>query len=346
MTMKFNEITDSAALWQFMTTPSPGLINSVAKLGSEDIVILGGSGKMGKELIGLIQNSDKSNGISRQISVASTFSNPAELRSFQEMGVTCHKGDLSDESFLNSLPDAPYLAYMMGFKFGSSKNWRRAFHLNSVVPYLVGKKYANSSIVVFSSGNPYPHTSMHGPGCKETDQLSPTGVYGWNIVARESSFRTTAMQFDRQKISIYRLMYAQHLNYGVLVDLSRMIMNEEPISLSMPAVNLVSQRDANEVAIKCFEQCSNDGWVVNVAGPVWPVRRIVGILGEILEKKPRIVSEELPDALLADDSLCRNTFGEYRDDCEEMIEGAANWVKNGGEYWNKPTHFGKVRHDY
>lgn len=344
--MIFTDIKNTESLWQFMTTPSEGLVQSLSKMGADEMMILGGSGKMGKELVGLLQNSDKSNGISRRIMVASTFSNAEDQRDLEELGVTCYKGDLSDEIFLNSLPDVSYVVYMMGFKFGSSGDWRRSFQMNSVVPYLVGQKYHNSSIVVFSSGNPYPHTSRHGLGAKETDALSPIGIYGWSIVARESSFQTTALQNPNQKISIYRLMYAQHLQYGVLVDLAGMINNNEPVSLDMPAVNLISQRDANEVALKSFEKCNKEGWKVNAAGPVWPVRVIVGLLGDYMGKIPRFRGTEVEEALLADDSLARSTFGEYQDTPQQMIEAAAAWVRNGGDSWNKPTHFGKVKHDY
>jgi len=344
--MKFTEVKNTSDLWQFMTSPSPGLVRSLTKLGAEDMLILGGSGKMGKELVGLVQKADRLNGTQRRIMVASTFSRAADLEEMQWLGVTCYQGDLGDESFLDSLPDAPYLVYMMGFKFGSSADWRKAFHMNSVVPYLVGRKYAGSSIVVFSSGNPYPHTSRYGAGASEKDALSPVGIYGWSIIARESSFQTTAMQHHGQRISIFRLMYAQHLQYGVLVDLARMVLNQEPISLEMPAVNLISQRDANEVALRSFEKSSREGWIVNAAGPVWQVRDIVTLLAQYLGKPPHFDGSETGNALLADDTLARQAFGEYQDSCEEMIEAAARWVLNEGDYWDKPTLFGRIRHNY
>jgi hypothetical protein len=141
-------------------------------------------------------------------------------------------------------------------------------------------------------------------------------------------------------------MYAQHLQYGVLIDLARMIKNEEPISLEMPAVNLISQRDANEVALKSFEKCNKEGWTVNAAGPIWRVRDIAELLSDFLDKTPRLLGSEGKKALLADDSLARKTFGLYRDSCEQMIAAAAKWVLKGGDYWGKPTKFGKVSHDY
>ncbi len=345
--MKFSEIRTDEELWKFMTTPSEKLVESVSRIEGP-IMILGGSGKMGKELVSLIQNADKILGINRDMYVASTFSNPdgKDIELLEQMNVTCFKGDLSDEKFLASLPDTPNVVYMMGFKFGSSGDWQRSFHLNSITPFLVGKKYANSKIVVFSSGNPYPHVAKDSKGSTEQAQLEPVGIYGWSIVARESSFRITAKQNNNQKIGFYRLMYAQHLCYGVLIDLAKMIMNNEPISLAMPAVNLVSQREANEVAIKLFDQCSNTPWTVNIAGPVWPVKEIVKRLEKYLDKKAIVLDDESEQALLVDDALCEETFGEYQDDCEDMIKGAALWVKNDGEYWNKPTFFGREKHDY
>jgi len=343
--MKFNEVKNDKQLWDFMTDPSEGLMRSVAGLKG-DIVILGGSGKMGKELTGLLRNADDQIVINRRITVASTFSNPEDLDTFQQLKVTCLKGDLSDEKFIRSLPGARLVIYMLGFKFGSRTDWRKAFHLNSIVPYLIGNRYPDSRIVVFSSGNPYPHTSISAGGCKESDTLDPKGVYGWNIVARESAFATTAMQHSGQKLCYFRLMYAQHLYYGVLVDLARMIWREEPVSLQMPAVNLVSQRDANEIAIRSLEYCANSPWILNVAGPVTLVREIATNLGNLLGKKPRFLDDETDMALLANDDLCLKTFGKYRDLSEEMMESAAWWVMNEQKTWNKPTYFGKVDHNY
>ena len=344
--MKLSEISNNNDLWDFMTTPSGSLVECLNKIGSGAIMVLGGSGKMGKELIGFVKQCDIQNRVDRKISVASTFSNAQDFQDLENLGVTCFRGDLSQEEFLDSLPDAPLVVYMMGFKFGSSDDWRKSFQMNSVVPYLVGRKYRESSIVVFSSGNPYPHTSRYGQGANENDQLSPVGIYGWSIVARESSFRTTALQYAGQKIAIYRLMYAQHLQYGVLIDLARMIRDNQTISLKMPAVNLISQRDANELALKSFLMCNKEGWTLNAAGPVWQVRDLGEKLAAFMGKEVKFQESQEDLALLADDTLARTTFGEYRDSGEEMIKAAANWVVRCGDYWGKPTKFGRVEHDY
>ncbi len=343
--MRFNDIKNDEHLWEFMTEPSEKFVNRMIQIEGS-ILVLGGSGKMGKELVGLIRQADKFNDINRNIFVASTFSNPSDLILLEKLGVKCLKGDLADDSFLNTLPVTPNLIYMMGFKFGSSNDHRKAFHLNSIVPYLIGLKYSNSRIIVFSSGNPYPHTSISKSGCIESDKLSPTGIYGWSIVARESAFRTTAMKNKAQKNCFYRLMYAQHLNYGVLIDLAQMVYNNETISLSMPAVNLISQRDANEIAISSLTECKNEGLTINVSGPVWSVKTIVEKQAEILNRTPKLLDNEADTALIASDKLSRSLFWEYRDQGEEMIEAAANWISKNGNTWGKPTNFGKVNHRY
>jgi nucleoside-diphosphate-sugar epimerase len=343
--MRFDSINNDGQLLDFMTDPSEELTGSLNRIDG-DMLVLGGSGKMGKELVGLVRNGDIRNGKERLIHVASSFSNSEDSEIFRKMDVTCSAGDLADEAFLNSLPEAPLVIYMMGYKFGSGTNWRRSFHLNAIVPYLVGRKYAKSKIVVFSSGNPYPHSDMHGPGCRESTPLDPVGIYGWSIVARESAFATTAMNFPPQKLCFFRLMYAQHLNYGVLIDLARMIWNEEPVSLKMPAVNLVSQRDANEVAIRSLEHCSNPGFILNVAGPVVQVRDIVRKMAGIMDKKYYFTDEDNDQALIANDDLCQKIFGNYRDRVEEMILGASRWIMNNGSTWEKPTYFGRADHRY
>lgn len=345
--MKFSDIKNETQLWEFMTTPTDRLIESVRSLDGP-VIVLGGSGKMGVELVALLRQADKALGRHREIFVASTFSDPSglALRTMKELGITTFRGDLSHPPFLSSLPVVPNVVYMMGFKFGSSKDWQRAFHLNSIVPYLVGQHFSRSKIIVFSSGNPYPKSAVTSKGSKEEDPMEPSGIYGWSIVSRESSFRITAQQHSGQKLCFYRLMYAQHFYYGVLVDLARMIVQGEAISLAMPAVNLVSQRDANEIALRSFDYCNNDPRIFNVAGPAWPVRKIVGEMEKHLEIKAVLKDDEGDLSLLADDSLCVQTFGTFLDEVEDMIEGVANWVKSNGAYWNKPTYFGRANRNY
>jgi nucleoside-diphosphate-sugar epimerase len=339
------EITNSTQLREFMSAPTDGVIDCVRKIKG-NILILGGSGKMGPELTEMIVRADVAAGIKRKISVASTFSNPAAVGIFQEMGVQVLKGELTDTEFLGGLPDAENVIYMAGFKFGSSDNWEKAVQVNCILPYLVGDKYRDSRIVVFSSTNPYAHTTLESGGSREGETLDPKGIYGWSIVARESSFAITAKQHPMQRSCYYRLTYAQHLAYGVVVDLARYILEGKEISVSVPYVNLVSQRDAIDRAIRAFELCSNPPSILNVSGPVVAVRELAEKLGEMLGRRPKLVGEEPKISQVINDDFCVKRFGSYHDTVEDILRAAVNWVKNNGEYWGKPTKFGEVKREY
>jgi nucleoside-diphosphate-sugar epimerase len=341
------EIGDSRELRKFMSTPADGVIQCVRKVKG-DILILGGSGKMGPELTEMIVRADATAGIKRTISVASTFSNPKEKTAelFTEIGVRVFKGELTDTEFLGELPDAPNVIYMPGFKFGSSDNWEKAVQVNCILPYLVGDKYQHSRIVVFSSANPYAYTTLESGGSREGDSLDPKGIYGWSIVARESAFAITARRHPAQSSCYYRLGYAQHLAYGVVVDLAKSILEGKEISVAVPYVNLVSQRDANDRAIRALELCANPPSILNVSGPVVAVRDLAGRLGEMLDKKPLLVGEEPKLSQIINDDLCVRRFGKYNDTLEDITTAAVKWVKGRGEYWGKPTKFGEAKREY
>ena len=347
--MTLAEVHDDSSLQRFMTEPSPAMIKAAARIDGP-VLILGGSGKMGPELATTLRRADRMAGIERNVVVASTFSDDATRVALETDGVRCVRGDLTDPDFLGTLPQSGRVIYMLGFKFGSGTDWRRAFHINSIVPYLVGERFSDANIVVFSSTNPYAGVEyvpadLSG-GSREDAPLRPQGVYGWSIVAREASFATTATRHSRQRICNYRLSYAQHLCYGVLRDLADMVHRGAPISLAVPAVNLISQRDAIDVALRCLEHGANPPWAVNVSGPGHRVVEIVSALGGALRRAPELVGSEGGTAPLIDDTVCRTTFGRPRDGVGELVAGVARWVERGGASWDKPTLFGSVDHRY
>jgi len=343
--MQINEITGEEQLREFMTTPTAGLREALSRLAG-DVMVLGAGGKMGPELVETLLRADEAR--RRRVFAVSRFSDPSSRarERLEAAGAEVVAGDLTSRQFVRSLPDAPNVVYMAGMKFGTGRDWRQAFHLNCIMPYLVGERFGDSRIVVFSSGNPYPSTEPESGGCREDDELEPQGVYGWSIVAREAAFATTALLNPGQKLCFFRLMYAQHLHYGVLVDLAQMVRSGEPISLAVPAVNLVSQRDAIDVALRALEQCSNPALVLNCAGPAVRVREVVERMGRIMGVEPRFAGPEGAKALLANDELARRLFGPYRDGPGEMIEAAARWVMRGGRTWGKPTMFGRPDRRY
>jgi hypothetical protein len=76
------------------------------------------------------------------------------------------------------------------------------------------------------------------------------------------------------------------------------------------------------------------------------VRDLARKLGEKLGKKPTLVGEEPQLCQVINDDLCVKRFGKYNDTLEEIMTAAVNWVRNGGEYWGKPTKFGEAKREY
>jgi hypothetical protein len=229
---------------------------------------------------------------------------------------------------------------MVGFKFGSSADPGRSLQMNCVLPAEIAMRFPASRCVVFSSTNPYPLTRPADGGSRETDELCPQGVYGWSIVGRETAFRAVASGHPDLRLCYYRLAYAQHLAYGVLADLARMVWDSRPVSLAMPYVNLLSQRDANDRALRCLELCANPAALLNVNGPIVSVRSLVERLAGLLGREPLFADSEPELARVSNDEVCVERFGPYRDTVDEMVEAVARWVAAGGASWDKPTHFG------
>jgi nucleoside-diphosphate-sugar epimerase len=331
-----------------MTEPTSDLVEFAARLQGE-ILILGGSGKMGPELIEMLARADQQAGVAPRLLVASRFSGEsgsATRASLESLGVRVLQGDLTDPAFQQSLPRVENLIFMVGFKFGSADDPGRAIQMNCVLPAEIAMSFPEARIVVFSSTNPYPLTEAATGGSRESDELRPEGLYGWSVVGRETAFRAVASGHTHLHLCFFRLAYAQHLAYGVLVDLARMIAAGEPVSLAMPYVNLVSQRDANERALRCLELCARPPAILNVCGPVQPVRSLAERLGELLGCDPVFADAEGRLARVSNDERCRELFGPYRDGVDEMLEAAAGWVADGGESWDKPTKFGVANGKY
>ena len=65
---------------------------------------------------------------------------------------------------------------------------------------------------------------------------------------------------------LFRLNYAVDLRYGVLVDIARKVYAGEPVDLTVPAFNVIWQRDANSYALRSLEHCAAPPRVLNVTG--------------------------------------------------------------------------------
>ena len=167
----------------------------------------------------------------------------------------------------------------------------------------------------------------------------PSGEYAASCVSRERLYDYFSRANDT-RVSIVRLNYACELRYGVLVDLARQILRGEAIDLSMGAVNVIWQGDANAMTLHAFSNCDSPPFVVNVAGPeTLSVRRVSAHLGELLGKRPSFTGVEANEALLSNGQLGHQLFGYPRVGIRQLCEWIATWLKEGGDVLERPTKF-------
>jgi len=334
-----DELIDSVEqLDDVLSEPTPGVIETFSKFPG-DLLILGVGGKMGPTLARMAVRASQEAGIKRRVIGVARFSNaelPAWLQKHGIEPITC---DLLVPKQLSGLPDAENIVAMPALKFGSSDRPADTWAVNCWLPANICQRYPTSRIVAFSTGNVYPLTPITRGGSVETDPLAPIGEYAASCVGRERIYD----YFSRTAgtpISILRLNYACELRYGVLVDLARQILAGEPIDLSMPAVNVIWQGDANAIALQSLAHAASPSLILNIAGTeTLRVRELAAQLGNLLGKRLTFIGVEGPDALLSNSQLSQRLFGRLRIATDQLLRWTAHWLKSGSPLLGKPTKF-------
>jgi nucleoside-diphosphate-sugar epimerase len=110
--------------------------------------------------------------------------------------------------------------------------------------------------------------------------------------------------------------------------------------VSMGAVNAIWQGDANSICLRSFALCESPAAVLNVTGPeTLGVREIARRFGQLFGREPVFEGREQDTALLNNAARCHRLFGAPSVSAETAIEWTAEWIRNGGTGWDKPTHF-------
>lgn len=353
---------DERGLEDILSEPTEGTKKIIAELAG-DIVVLGAGGKMGPTLAMMLKKA--SSGLSRlgrssgrsppehgaktgkNIYAVSRFSDKAARTRIEEAGIKAIEADLLDESQYCKLSRVENVFYLVGMKFGSVGNQPLTWALNSFVPALVARHYKNARIVVFSTGNVYPFVPKgmplgidinSGGMCEETVP-EPVGEYAQSCLGRERMFQYFSQLYNTP-VTIIRLNYSNEPRYGIIVDLTLKILNDEPIDLTMGAVNLIWQRDANDYIIRAISLAQSPPAVLNVTGPdTVPIRQLAEQIGKELNREPKFVSQEAQTALLSDASYCFSVFGYPKTTLDEMVSLIVKWVVSGKRVLNKPTKY-------
>src|SRR5439155_14524736 len=252
--MKLNSYSTMDDLEDALSRPSEEDIAFLRRLEG-DILILGAGGKMGPSLARLCRRGSDAAVKSRRIIAVSR--QPAVNAATE--AIAC---DLLDRSQVAQLPACLNVLYMAGRKFGSTANPELTWAINTVVPAIVAERFPKSRIVAFSTGNVYP---LGATGSRETDPLAPVGEYAQSCLGRERVFEYFSSRYGLRCL-LFRLNYAVDLRYGVLVDIARKVYAGEPVGLSVPAFNVIWQRDANSYALRSLGHCESPPRILNITG--------------------------------------------------------------------------------
>lgn len=323
---------------EILSRPYPEVIEFSKSLDG-DIIILGVAGKMGPSLAKQIKRADTISKVKRRIIGVARFSAPEIKNELEKAGIKIIVCDLLNRDAVDNLPDAKNIIFMAGMKFGSSTNQPLTWTMNSYVPALVAKKYKKSRIVALSTGNVYPLVSISSGGSKETDTPCPIGEYAQSCLGRERVFEYFSSEFSIPSV-IIRLNYAVELRYGVLHDIGLKVYKGEKINLENGFVNVVWQRWANSIIFRSFSICDIPSRVLNLTGPeILSARKTAEEFGRLFGKEPLFKGKETDTAYLSDASKCFSIFGKPDVNPDIMVRWIAHWIKKGGKFFNKPTHF-------
>jgi nucleoside-diphosphate-sugar epimerase len=332
-------IENIADLEERLTRPGPEDAAAMADLHG-DLLILGVGGKMGPSLARLARRAADMAGTKLRILAVARFSNSdlaAELNQASIETIAC---DLLEPGALTKLPEVPNVIFMAARKFETSGAEHLTWAMNTLLPGLVAERYQNSRIVSFSTGNVYPLRSLEEGGAEESVPVGPIGEYAQSALGRERMFEYGSAKWGT-KVAILRLNYAVEPRYGVLLDIGRAVFERRPVSLNMPFVNVIWQRDANSWCLRAFAHCQSPPFVLNITGPeILSVRDIAAEFGRHLGVEPIFASDaEGSSALLNDARRAGALFGKPTVSPSELIEAIAGWIQAGGSTLNKPTHF-------
>ena len=331
-------IRNEAELDEFLTRPAAALAESIRNISSP-LMVLGASGKMGPTLAVLAHRAAQAANHPLQVVGVSRFNDNGARRWLEERGVKTIACDLLNRADAARLPDAAHVLYLAGLKFGTASNPSLTWAMNTLAPAHVCERYAQSRIVVLSTGNVYPMSDVARGGSVETDPLTPVGEYPNAAVARERIFEFHS-QRNGTRVALLRLFYAVELRYGVLVDIARKVFSGEPVSLATGSFNCIWQGDANEMALRALALANTPPAVFNLCRPeIFSVRDVATRFGNLLNRTPCFTGAENRTALIANATRLREAIGEPAVPLDAMLRWIAHWVAADGRNLGKPTHF-------
>ena len=331
------EFENEYQLEDFLSIPQEETVGMMRRLEG-DFMILGIGGKMGPTLGKTIVKAAEKAGVTKKVYGISRFSDSNLISKLEKGGITCIRCDLLNPEEVMKLPLVKNVIYMAGRKFGLKGTDHLYWAMNTIAPSNAARHFADSKIVVFSTGSIYDLRNVDSQGPSETDSFISLGEYANSCLGRERIFEYYSRE-NGTGILLLRLNYAIDLRYGVLYEIGKQVFEGKPVDLEMGYANVIWQGDANNFAIRCMEFVNSPPEVLNVTGDKIRIREAACQFGKMMNKDPVFAGEEASTALLSDNSKMKKILGNPPTSLKQMIQWTTDWMIRGGRSLNKPTHF-------
>ena len=327
--------SDEEHLEEFMSVPSQALIDDMAKIEG-DIIILGVGGKMG---VTLARQAKRAAPGKRIVGVA-RFSEAGVRERLDSWGVETIGCDLLDADDVATLPKLPNAIYMAGKKFGTDGAESFTWAMNTHCPAIVAEAFAESRIVVFSTILIYANSRTISQGAVESDPpYAMPGEYANSCVGRERMFEYFS-RINGTPMRALRLVYCIDMRYGVFQEVASKVFKGETLDLSAGHVNVIWQGDANAQAIRSLLHCTAPMSHVNISGvETVSIRALAKAFGKRFGREPVFAGREVDSICLVNGGLAADLFGYPVVPNDRMVDWVADWVARDMPIWNKPCHY-------
>lgn len=328
-------------LEEHLSRPPAQVVSMMSRLLG-DLLILGAGGKMGPSLARMARRATDQAGVRRRVIAVSRFKEERSRQELERWGIETISADLLEPGALEALPDAANIVFMAGMKFGSKGQEPLTWAMNVLLPGLVCRRFPDSRIAAFSTGNVYGLVPSDSSGSRESDTPSPVGEYAQSCLGRERIFQHAALAQGIKTVLI-RLNYACDLRYGVLVDIARKVLNRQPVDITVNAFNIIWQADANALSLLCLELAESPAFIANITGrEKLSTEGITAYYSNFYNLEQLLTGTDSKKALLSDAGRLLDILGYQPKSADQLMDWVARWSSSNEALLCKPTGFERL----